>query len=90
MAAVKAWYAETSRPAYVVGPLHPSGSQAAASEKKQSKEAEEVQALLDSTLKASGEHSLLYVSPTFKFRTCLRLTMSLAALDLLRVDFLAN
>ncbi|KAH9858632.1 UDP-Glycosyltransferase/glycogen phosphorylase [Lenzites betulinus] len=62
VAAVKAWYAETSRAAYVVGPLHPSGSQAAASEKKQSKEAGEVQALLDSTLKASGEHSLLYIS----------------------------
>ncbi|KAI0823359.1 UDP-Glycosyltransferase/glycogen phosphorylase [Trametes gibbosa] len=62
VAAVKAWFGETSRPAYVVGPLLPFGPQAAIDEKKQCKEADQVQDLLDSTLKSSGEHSLLYIS----------------------------
>ncbi|EIW63121.1 UDP-Glycosyltransferase/glycogen phosphorylase [Trametes versicolor FP-101664 SS1] len=62
VAAVRAWYAETSRPAYICGPLLPSGSQAATNEKKLSAEAEEIQTLLDTTLKTSGEHSLLYIS----------------------------
>ncbi|KAI0823361.1 UDP-Glycosyltransferase/glycogen phosphorylase [Trametes gibbosa] len=62
VAATKAWYGETSRPAYVVGPLLPSSSQAATGEKNQSMGAEEIQAILDSSLKTLGEHSLLYIS----------------------------
>ena len=64
VAATKAWYAETGRHAYLVGPLLPTASKgtAAANEKKQSAEAGEIQAFLDETLKTSGEKSLLYVS----------------------------
>lgn len=62
VAAVRQWYAETSRPAYICGPLLPTGSQASKNEKKLSSEAAEIQTLLDTTLKTSGEHSLLYVS----------------------------
>lgn len=62
VAAVRRWYAETSRPAYICGPLLPTGSQASKNEKKLSSEAAEIQTLLDTTLKTSGEHSLLYVS----------------------------
>ncbi|KAI0633610.1 UDP-Glycosyltransferase/glycogen phosphorylase [Trametes polyzona] len=62
VAAAKAWFGETSRPAYVVGPLLPPSTQAAVHEKKLSAEAEEIQALLDNTLRTSGKHSLLYIS----------------------------
>ncbi|KAI0371038.1 UDP-Glycosyltransferase/glycogen phosphorylase [Pilatotrama ljubarskyi] len=62
VAAVKAWYGETSRPAYLCGPLLPSSSQAATHEKRLAQGAEEIQALLDSALRTSGERSLLYIS----------------------------
>ncbi len=62
VAAVKSWYAETGRPAYVCGPLlPPTSATATAKEKQQSTEAVEIQEFLDSTLKISGEKSLLYV-----------------------------
>lgn len=63
VAAMKGWFAETGRSAYVCGPLLPSASKAtaAANEKRQSKEASEIQEFLDATLKTSGENSLLYV-----------------------------
>ena len=62
VAALRKWYAYTSKSAYVVGPLLPLGSHAASREKVQSKEAEQIEAFLDDTLKTSGEKSLLYVS----------------------------
>ncbi|KAI0827302.1 UDP-Glycosyltransferase/glycogen phosphorylase [Trametes gibbosa] len=63
VAAVKRWYAETGRPAYVCGPLLPPESAiATAKEKQQSKESVQIQEFLDSTLRTSGEKSLLYIS----------------------------
>ncbi|KAI0769592.1 UDP-Glycosyltransferase/glycogen phosphorylase [Trametes elegans] len=63
VAAVRRWYAETSRPAYVCGPLlPPSGAHAVENEKKQSKESTEIQEFLDTMLEGSGENSLLYIS----------------------------
>ena len=64
VAATKSWYAETGRHAYLAGPLLPTSSKgtAAVNEKKQSAEADEIQAFLDETLRTSGEKSLLYVS----------------------------
>ncbi|KAI0356299.1 UDP-Glycosyltransferase/glycogen phosphorylase [Trametes cingulata] len=62
VAAVKAWYGETSRPAYLCGPLLPDSSQAATNEKKLAQGAEEIEALLETTLKTSGERSLIYIS----------------------------
>ncbi|KAI0333570.1 UDP-Glycosyltransferase/glycogen phosphorylase [Cubamyces sp. BRFM 1775] len=62
VAAVRAWKAETGHKAYVCGPLIPTGSQAAANEKKQSTETAEIEAFLETTLKTSGEKSLLYIS----------------------------
>ncbi len=69
VATAKAWFAETGRPSYAVGPLLPSASKATAvaNEKKQSSEASEIQEFLDATLKTSGEKSLVYVSPSSKF-----------------------
>ena len=61
VAALKTWLAKTGRSTYTCGPLLPTGSQAVANEKKQSKEAVEIEEFLDNTLKASGEKSLLYV-----------------------------
>lgn len=72
VAAAKGWFGETGRPAYAVGPLLPSASKetAAANEGKQSVQSSEIQEFLDTTLKASGEKSLVYVSPVpFKFRS---------------------
>lgn len=74
VAAVRQWYAETARPAYICGPLLPTGSQASTNEKKLSAEAEEIQTLLDTTLKTAGEHSLLYVSESLSFARTTRLT----------------
>lgn len=62
VAAVKNWYAETGRPAYVCGPLlPPTSATSTAKEKQQSTEAVQIQEFLDTTLKTSGEKSLLYV-----------------------------
>ncbi|KAI0353321.1 UDP-Glycosyltransferase/glycogen phosphorylase [Trametes cingulata] len=63
VAAVRQWYAETSRPVYTCGPLLPARSATSTeNEKKQSKEAVEIQEFLDATLKSAGEKSLLYLS----------------------------
>ncbi|EIW63123.1 UDP-Glycosyltransferase/glycogen phosphorylase [Trametes versicolor FP-101664 SS1] len=63
VAAVRKWYAETGRSAYVCGPLLPPKSATAkAKEQQQSKEATEISAFLDTTLKTSGKKSLLYIS----------------------------
>lgn len=73
VAAVRGWFGETGRPAYVCGPLlPPTSATAAAKEKQQSTEAVEIQEFLDTTLKTSGEKSLLYVRlglKTFGVRT---------------------
>lgn len=65
IAALRDWLAETSRPIYAIGPLIPSGAQAAAFEKLQSSDAAKVESFLDAKLASHGEHSVLYVSLTF-------------------------
>ena len=64
VSAFKGWLSETGRSAYACGPLLPSASKATAeaSEKAQSKESDEIQTLLDDTLKSSGKQSLLLVN----------------------------
>ncbi|OBZ67170.1 UDP-glycosyltransferase 88A1 [Grifola frondosa] len=62
VAAVREWFAQTSRSVTVCGPLLPSGKNAAAHEKQQSSEGNEIQKFLDSTLESHGTHSLLYIS----------------------------
>ncbi|KAI0633619.1 UDP-Glycosyltransferase/glycogen phosphorylase [Trametes polyzona] len=63
VAAFKSWYAETGRQAYVCGPLlPPTSATAVEKEKQQSKQGAQIQEFLDSTLKTSGEKSLLYIS----------------------------
>ncbi|OBZ67123.1 Anthocyanidin 3-O-glucosyltransferase [Grifola frondosa] len=62
VAAVREWFAQTSRSVTVCGPLLPSGKNAAAHEKQQSSEGSEIQKFLDSILESHGAHSLLYIS----------------------------
>ena len=61
---MREWFMETSRPAYVCGPLLPSASKtmAAMYEMDESDSSDEVKWFLDATLARSGEKSLLYVS----------------------------
>ncbi|KAI1785433.1 UDP-Glycosyltransferase/glycogen phosphorylase [Ganoderma leucocontextum] len=64
VAAMKEWFAETGRPAYVCGPSLPSASKAMATmhEMDESDSSEEVKGFLDATLARSGENTLLYIS----------------------------
>lgn len=63
IAAMREWFGKTSRGIYVTGPLMPIGAQTAEDEREsRSEDADKIQAFLDSTLAASGERSLLYVS----------------------------
>nr|VWO96367.1 N/A [Ganoderma boninense] len=64
VAAMKEWFMETSRPAYVCGPLLPSASKtmAAMYEMDESDSSDEVKWFLDAALARSGERSLLYIS----------------------------
>ncbi|KAI0633620.1 UDP-Glycosyltransferase/glycogen phosphorylase [Trametes polyzona] len=63
VAAMKGWYAASGRHAYVCGPLLPPRSSVAVEkEKQQSAQGTKIQEFLDSTLKTSGEKSLLYIS----------------------------
>ena len=61
--AMKGWFAEMGRPAYLCGPLLPSASKivAKSNEIKQSVHGAEIQAFLDSAVVTSGENSVLYV-----------------------------
>ncbi|CDO72764.1 Glycosyltransferase Family 1 protein [Trametes cinnabarina] len=59
---VRAWLSETGRPVYVCGPLLPRGSEAESNETKQSNKGAEIMEFLETTLKTSGEQSLLYIS----------------------------
>lgn len=62
VAAVRDWFGKTGRPVYVCGPLlPPTSATATAKEQQQSTEAVQIQEFLDTTLKTSGEKSLLYV-----------------------------
>lgn len=62
VAAVKKWYAETGRSAYLCGPLiPPKTANTIAKEKQQSNNSAEIQEFLDSTLNTAGRKSLLYV-----------------------------
>ena len=63
-AATRSWMSETGRPVFSAGPLLPSNSsrsKALEKEKALSPQANEIQTFLDTTLKNSGEKSLLYV-----------------------------
>lgn len=65
VAAVRKWYAETGRSAYVCGPLlPPSSATAKAKEQQQSKQATEISAFLDTTLKTSGETMYVISKPS--------------------------
>ncbi|KAJ3015939.1 hypothetical protein NUW54_g917 [Trametes sanguinea] len=58
----KEWLGETGRSVYVCGPLLPRSSEAGLNETKQSAKGAEIVDFLDTTLKTSGEKSLLYIS----------------------------
>ncbi len=61
--AFQAWFAETSRKVYTVGPmLPPPGENAASNEKKQSASSGEIDKFMEQTLKTHGKQSLIYVS----------------------------
>ncbi|PIL25702.1 hypothetical protein GSI_11452 [Ganoderma sinense ZZ0214-1] len=64
VAVMKEWFMETSRPAYVCGPLLPSASKLVAEmyEMEESDSSEEVKWFLDAALARFGPHSLLYIS----------------------------
>ena len=62
VAAIKEWYAETGRKAYITGPLLPAAPKSAASATEQTPSNDLIINFLDETLKASGEKSLVYVS----------------------------
>lgn len=68
VAALRDWFAETSRPVYACGPLIPHGPQAAAFEKAQSPEASKIESFLDAKLASHGDNSVIYVGivPLFK------------------------
>ncbi|THG95648.1 hypothetical protein EW026_g6040 [Hermanssonia centrifuga] len=61
--AFQAWFAETSRKVYTVGPmLPPPGENAASNEKKQSASSGEIDKFMEQTLKTHGKQSLIYIS----------------------------
>ncbi|CDO69246.1 Glycosyltransferase Family 1 protein [Trametes cinnabarina] len=63
VAAVRKWFGELQKPVYVIGPLQPSGTQAAiVYEKAQAPQIREIETFLDNTLRNFGERSLLYIS----------------------------
>ncbi|TFK84851.1 glycosyltransferase family 1 protein [Polyporus arcularius HHB13444] len=62
VAAVREWYGDMKKSAYVVGMILPGGSHASSTEKVQSAEAAQIEAFLNDTLKTSGKESLLYIS----------------------------
>ncbi|PSR79624.1 hypothetical protein PHLCEN_2v6925 [Hermanssonia centrifuga] len=63
LAALRTWFAETSREVYTVGPmLPPSGKNATVNEKKQSANPEEIDEFMGQTLKTHGKQSLVYIS----------------------------
>lgn len=61
IAALREWFAESSRPVYACGPLIPHGTQAAAFEKAQSPEAAKIESFLNAKLASHGDHSVIYV-----------------------------
>ncbi|THH23192.1 hypothetical protein EUX98_g7990 [Antrodiella citrinella] len=69
VAATKEWFAETSRPVWVVGPLATSANtqEAIANEEAQSEKSADIKKFLDKTLKEHGEHSAIYISFGSKF-----------------------
>lgn len=62
IAALREWFAETSRRVIVCGPLIPSGEQAIVNEKRQTSNASEISDFLDAVLESHGPKSLVYVS----------------------------
>ena len=62
VAALRQWYGDLNKPAYIVGLPLARGSHASSGEKIQSKEADQIEMFLDHTLATSGDKSLLYVS----------------------------
>ncbi|KAI0745369.1 UDP-Glycosyltransferase/glycogen phosphorylase [Earliella scabrosa] len=62
VAAIKEWYAETGRKAYITGPLLPAAPKSTASATEQTPSNDLIISFLDETLKASGEKSLVYIS----------------------------
>lgn len=91
IAAVKGWYSKTGRHAYACGPLLPSASKATAkaNELTQASKADEVVTLLDDTLKASGQRSLLYVSILLAYFRDQSLTRT-RFVDFVRIHVLAD
>lgn len=65
VAALRKWYSDMEKSAYIVGLPLAHGSHASSGEKIQSKEAGQIETFLDNALKTSGEKSLLYVSYLF-------------------------
>ncbi|KAH9895041.1 UDP-Glycosyltransferase/glycogen phosphorylase [Cubamyces lactineus] len=61
-AAIREWFAEKSRPVFVCWSIPPSSSFALSEEMKQTTDIQQIEALLESTLRISGEKSLVYVS----------------------------
>lgn len=59
---IKAWFAQTSRPAFAFAPLHPKGEHAVQQEKKQATNADEIESFLSKIFDARGELSMVYVS----------------------------
>ena len=55
------WFAQTSRKAYIMGPMVASGTDASKKEKKQSAKSAEIETFLDKVYKTHGEKSLVYV-----------------------------
>lgn len=64
VAETRAWFADSKKDVYVVGPLLPNASdpKAIEGEHKQSQDASEIQKFLDKTLESHGAKSLVYVS----------------------------
>ncbi|CAL1707825.1 unnamed protein product [Somion occarium] len=62
VAKIRAWFAETSRKTYAVGPLFPLGENAVSGEKAQSDKPTEIDEFLETTLQSSGPKSLLYIA----------------------------
>ncbi|KAI0071139.1 UDP-Glycosyltransferase/glycogen phosphorylase [Panus rudis PR-1116 ss-1] len=64
VAETRAWFAETNRDVYVVGPLLPTTTkpQEVFGEQKQSQDAAEIMSFLENTLEEHGAKSLLYFS----------------------------
>lgn len=82
------WFAKTSRPVHVFGPMFPVYNSASISEKEQVAKAQGLDDFIARILESHGPKSLLYVSKDFPFESSMLFSMTVFP-DLFRYDLVA-